>query len=463
MKTREQFPEKAKAIEAMKDDDSTESAKALMSVILGLSANRPEMDKERDLLSSLINEIQVTQMSTQARVFRGKEKKKDFDEKSARLTLLGKQRDEQEQLARAAMHVLASYKSPSTEKAIGARVNSGDATLRGALLQALGMRQSALLSQKLKKLLKDSHPELRIHASLATQHFGSEDHSDQLIKIACQDKCWAVRASALKTLSALKITSAVPTLIPRLTKEDGRLITDVAQTLEALTGESLGENPGAWNSWLADQGDTLESKPKQRRSRLSDPREPLRYHGVHSHSRQMVFVLDTSRSMDESWAVDGTGINKLVAAKQELKRVLSRLTPKDKFGLVVYNNIVVKWKTKMVPATKTNIAQAAEYVDNLVPVGKTNVYEAMEAAFFINGFSAGHYYQEGVDTIFFLSDGSPSWGRIDNLEEIHDQIGIWNTARQIVIHAIGLGEDHDARFMRRLARDSGGQYVSASH
>ena len=62
-----------------------------------------------------------------------------------------------------------------------------------------------------------------------------------------------------------------------------------------------------------------------------------------------------------------------------------------------------------------------------------------------------------VDTIYLLTDGQPSAGRIINVDDLADQVQRWNYSRQIVVHGISVGLD--SKLLQRLARESGGQYV----
>lgn len=40
------------------------------------------------------------------------------------------------------------------------------------------------------------------------------------------------------------------------------------------------------------------------------------------------------------------------------------------------------------------------------------------------------------------------------------RVGLLNASRGIVVHAIGIGEDHDKDFMRAIAEENGGEYHS---
>jgi hypothetical protein len=61
-----------------------------------------------------------------------------------------------------------------------------------------------------------------------------------------------------------------------------------------------------------------------------------------------------------------------------------------------------------------------------------------------------------VDTIFLLSDGSPSSGPITDVQELADTIQHWNRSRKVIIHTIAIG--NDSPFLERLAKESGGLY-----
>jgi len=63
-----------------------------------------------------------------------------------------------------------------------------------------------------------------------------------------------------------------------------------------------------------------------------------------------------------------------------------------------------------------------------------------------------------VDTIFFLSDGSPTVGKVIDQDEIRAEVKKANSVRKIVIHTIAIG-DFRKNFMKSLAKENGGVYV----
>ena len=93
-----------------------------------------------------------------------------------------------------------------------------------------------------------------------------------------------------------------------------------------------------------------------------------------------------------------------------------------------------------------NRKELLDRVRQLQLAGGTNIFEALEAAF----------RDPKVDTIYLLTDGQPSAGRLTNTEDILDEVRRWNRTKQVVIHCIGLGIDSD--LLKRLAAMTGGSY-----
>ena len=130
------------------------------------------------------------------------------------------------------------------------------------------------------------------------------------------------------------------------------------------------------------------------------------------------------------------------------------------FNIITYNHEVVRWQDAMQPASRKNKNAALTFLLDARPVGGTNIFDALESAFELAGVGAkDRYYRSLVDTIYFLSDGAPSAGRITDTNAILEEVGRMNRFRKIVIHAIGVGKLHDRPFMESLANKNGGQYI----
>jgi len=203
-----------------------------------------------------------------------------------------------------------------------------------------------------------------------------------------------------------------------------------------------------------------------------------KYYGVQTAGKNIVFVIDVSGSMEgknegnvtdklRAQAAEKAGdkvgsmiggplgglmskgvkreSTKLASAKRELGPAIRGLDEATRFTIVLFSSSTKHWKKGLVKATSGNRTKASLYVERLKSSGGTAALRGLKAAFAI----------KGADTIFFLSDGFPSdasSGKI--LEEVKSM----NSEGQITIHAIGLGDNKDENFLKKLAEENGGKY-----
>ena len=78
--------------------------------------------------------------------------------------------------------------------------------------------------------------------------------------------------------------------------------------------------------------------------------------------------------------------------------------------------------------------------------GATNVYDTLEFAL----------KDRNVDTIFLLSDGSPTAGRFTDIDSILREIKVLNRSRGVSINGIAFGERSD--LLKQLAAENNGEY-----
>ena len=64
-----------------------------------------------------------------------------------------------------------------------------------------------------------------------------------------------------------------------------------------------------------------------------------------------------------------------------------------------------------------------------------------------------------ADTIFFLTDGQPTAGRITDAHQILEEITRRNSVLGVKIHAVGVSKEQNAGFLLNLAKRNHGQYV----
>ena len=75
--------------------------------------------------------------------------------------------------------------------------------------------------------------------------------------------------------------------------------------------------------------------------------------------------------------------------------------------------------------------------------------------------SQDRYYESAVDTIFLLTDGTPTTndGQPDSTARIFSATRAWNPQGHVVIHTIAIGRDLNASFLRQIADENGGRCV----
>jgi len=228
-----------------------------------------------------------------------------------------------------------------------------------------------------------------------------------------------------------------------------------------------------WCSWLLLAG-LMVATPGCYLFRSSET-----FYGLKSQGGRVVFVIDTSGSMEGknegtiedravgmaaqtgSRAVGGviggllgavvgkqasSEVTKLGGAKRELIPALQGLPDSSAFSIVTFGKSSEPWPRGMVPASSDNRNLAVLFVKQLSADGGTPARKALEQAF---GYP-------DATAIFFLSDGQPT---DSNPDRILADVRTWNAQRRIAISTIGLGGDQNERFLGALAAENGGHYV----
>jgi hypothetical protein len=331
---------------------------------------------------------------------------------------------------------------------------------------------------KVIPLLRDEDARVRTAAVEALGSFRAREAEASLIRCLEKDEAWQVRAAAVDAVADLGTPDCVQALIAALGREEGRLLGDICSKLRLLTGQKLLAKYDVWRDWWEKAKDDFKGATILRRAPLPpimmrrDPSlPPISYSGIETTSDRVVFVLDISDSMNDRAASqtlldgrvgerDAPGRSKMESARNELKAAIRSLTSKDYFNIIVYNHNVRKWQDKMVPANPSNITLALRFLDGLMAEGGTNIFDALEAAFGLGGFGAyDKYYRSSVDTIFLLSDGAPSHGRIIDPDRIRAEILRMNKLQKIRIHTVSIGQLADGDFLEALAKDNGGDHI----
>lgn len=155
--------------------------------------------------------------------------------------------------------------------------------------------------------------------------------------------------------------------------------------------------------------------------------------------------------LDRSGSMDG---DRLDAAKEALIRLVDRLDPTDRFGVVAFDDEV----QLVVPAGALTDKHAARHaIAALVSGGMTNLsgglLRGMQEARRVSG--------DGGATLLLISDGHANAGETDPAR----LAGVTAGARDhgITTTTVGIGMDYDELLLAEVARGGQGSHVFAEH
>ncbi|MCB9893452.1 MAG: VWA domain-containing protein [Planctomycetes bacterium] len=278
--------------------------------------------------------------------------------------------------------------------------------------------------------------------------------------------------------------------------QDDRIKYFAALGLSRISGKQAYLSAGWWRAWLAGNvGDDAGAG------------KTVAFFDAIAVGTRVIFVIDVSGSMD--WPADmefardpvtGKGKekgpdysqvkSKLDLAKVELLWTLSNLPEDYYFNIITYSKdhqLILADETELVAATDENKRKFATAVYGLKAGGGTNIHGALTQSFGVvrkgkvkdDPALDPKAMLEGVDTIFFLTDGEPSWsddstgegyvhpkwgsignGRYVKPENILADISRVNTFRKVVIHAIAVGKDANMDMMEKLAEQNHGKFIN---
>ncbi len=137
---------------------------------------------------------------------------------------------------------------------------------------------------------------------------------------------------------------------------------------------------------------------------------------------------------------------KLGAVKRKLIPAIKGLPDGKKFAVYAYNNDVTKQTVELRIASNMSRTSANIFVENLKAGGGTNTSLGLVEALSM----------PGVQEVVLMSDGLPNGGPEAVLEEIRKV----NT-NNVIIHTIAFGEDADHNFMRTLAQEHNGTFITS--
>ena len=157
--------------------------------------------------------------------------------------------------------------------------------------------------------------------------------------------------------------------------------------------------------------------------------------------REVIFVIDTSGSMQG---------NSIVQARKALRMGIERLTDKDKFNVIEFDDNTHTLFNSAVSATDSNRKHAISWVSSLSADGGTEIMAAMNAALHQQDTDTGRLRQ-----IIFVTDGS-----VGNEDQIFQRIQ--QTIKNSRLFTVGIGSAPNTWFMRKASELGRGSYTSIS-
>ncbi len=276
-----------------------------------------------------------------------------------------------------------------------------------------------------------------------------------------------VRRAAARVLAELATGPAVGLLVERLPEESGLPADEILSHLRSLSGESFGRNPAFWQAWWKEMEPVWVGPFARDRKRAREAAEERwKYFGLSLASNQVVFVIDTSASMERGVGFippDRSTINagrvKIDVAKEELKSAIDGLEADAWFTIIAYDTKTRTLSPKLLQASGANKKSAKAWVGKLEPNANTNPSSALADAFALTRPAGKPGDGAVADTIVLLSDGDPTCGPIKYADEIADEVARLNADGLVLLHTIHLGHEDTTGFMERLAEENGGKFV----
>jgi hypothetical protein len=371
-----------------------------------------------------------------------------------------------------------------------ARMMSGDDEQRRAVIKALENQQDPAGADALIKALKDRVPGLRVMAATALGELGAKEAAGALIDLLGSGD-WSLRKAAAEALAKIRVKESIEPLLQRFEKDKGLMTEVLYKALVAITGQDFRYDAKNWRRWWDRWGEgfvvpteaeleVMKKKAAEAMKGYYDPNKK-KYHKIETLSRKMVFVIDISASMKDKIVIPPNAPEKVRAefpdrvkieiAKKELIDLLATLPGNVHFNIITFAGRVKLWQDGLVSASMRTAA--IKYVSRLKamepPRGskksgsgeeqKTNTYGALMAAFGLQDVAVANWKaRTKVDTIFLVTDGVPTTGKITEPPKLVDAITDLNRTRGVIIHVIVFGKE-EAKKLMELATRNGGQAV----
>ncbi len=164
---------------------------------------------------------------------------------------------------------------------------------------------------------------------------------------------------------------------------------------------------------------------------------PHKNNSAKTPPREMIFILDISGSMA------GPSLHQ---AREAIKLALQRLTAKDSFFIIIFNDDAQQLFAQPIAGSKSNINKAISIIDTLQADGGTEMRSALELAL------TGKKEHEKLRQIIFLTDGA-----VGNEKELMDFVA--SNLGDSRLFTVGIGSAPNSWFMHQAATLGRGSHI----
>jgi hypothetical protein len=284
---------------------------------------------------------------------------------------------------------------------------------------------------------------------------GAKGEAVKPVAARLTNRAWQARMGATRALAVGGSKEAVAPLVAAITSSDGLLRLAYHAALTILTATEVGD-PGRWPDWWNQNGEAfLAGSYKPPAARAAGDVGRTKFYGLEVKSTRLSVVLDRSSSMDEK--VDKDGPRKIAVVKEELKGLLGALGDHARVNLLTFGDKVDGLAAAPRPLDAKCRKEAQVFIDAITPARRTNLYDAVERGLSYAGTADGQGIAEGLDTIYLLSDGEPTFGSITWSNLAIRVIRRLNRPLQVTIHCIAVGDV--GTLLKTISEQNGGEYV----
>ncbi len=335
--------------------------------------------------------------------------------------------------------------------ALEARKGKNDLEYRIRAFDAIASSGTAAAVKLIGKLARGRDANMRAVAMGSLGLILKQPAAVGLLIAGLKDNEAGVRAGALRAMTGARDKRVIGPLIEFMdTDKEHRLKVDALTLLVKLTGNNMGLVAADWRNWWELAGPRFEFPKKGEKAVTSVKAYDLSYFGIEISSRRLSFVVDMSGSMRQTVSVRSKKGNKSVpkieVLKGELESTIRKLPGDSQINIITFDATYRAWQKKLQPLARSGREKAIKFVRKINTGGGTNVFDTLEHAL----------QDKRVNTIYLLTDGNPTRGRLTDPDAIVREVRVLNRLRSVTIHCIAFGAESD--LLKRIAAQNGGKY-----